>query len=550
MTTPTLPQTLRITHRVLMGISLALMLFYLLVYVLYAVNLIQFPFDYDQGEGFELVDAVMFSQGRWPYQSVEPYPFYASNYPPVFHLFQVPFVWVFGPAYWYGRLLGFLGTLVTAYVIGFAVYHDGVWRGTGGHRLMALMAGLAFLASNFIYHIGPLNRQHMTMVMFETLAVVTLAHSDSIEARAARRRTIALGLGLLIVAGYTKQLAAFSAVAVLLWMFLRNPRRALGWGVLFALVGGAIFAWMTWATHGEWWRQAILANVNQTRFDQVAGLFRLWFSLHGWLIVPAVLLCLYELYFERISLYFVWFMLTALLGGVSSGTWGGGDSYFATSIAAACILSGIFFSRWLRADFAFGADVYLTRVIRPLRALAPLITRAALIVVPVLFLAYGRAVLHMPTQGAGFETLASVLNITPNALNGFYDSAGRIAGGYADIGHFVTEKDHAAGWRIVDIIRASDKPTLSEEAGFNLAAGRDVITNPTQLLNVWLRGLYDGSELIGMIESQAFGVVILRAQFYPEPVLIAIERYYEQTETIQMNGFTYIVKRPRAVPLE
>lgn len=550
MTTPPPAKALHITHRVLMGIGLALMLFYFLVYVLYAVNLMQFPFDYDQGEGFELVDTVMFSQGRWPYQSVEPYPFYASNYPPVFHVLQVPFVWVFGPAYWYGRLLGFLGTLVTAYAIGFAVYRDGVRRGTGGHRLVALMAGLAFLASNFIYHIGPLNRQHMTMVMFETLAVVILAYSDTIESRTTRRRTIALGLGLLIIGGYTKQLAAFSAVAVLLWMFLRNPRRAIGWGVLFALVGGAIFAWMTWATDGEWWRQAILANVNQTRFDQVAGLFRLWFSLHGWLIVPAVLLCLYELYFERISLYFVWFTLTTLLGGVSSGTWGGGDSYFATSIAAACILSGIFFSRWLRGDFVFGADVYLTRVVRPLRPLAPLITRAALIIVPLLFLTYGRAVLHMPTQGAGFETLASALNITPNALNGFYDSAGRIAGGYADIGHFVTEQDHAAGWRIVDIIRESDKPVLSEEAGFSFAAGRDVITNPTQLLNVWLRGLYDGSELIGMIESQAFGAVILRAQFYPEPVLIAITRYYEQTETIAMNGFEYIIKRPRAVPLE
>lgn len=550
MNAPT-PRAWLTLHRALMGIGLALMLFYFIAYALYAINLMQFPFDYDQGEGFELVDTVMFSQGQWPYQSLEPYPFYASNYPPVFHVLQVPFVWVFGPAYWYGRLLGFLGTLVTAYAIGFAVYRDGVRRGTGGHKLIALMAGLAFLASNFIYHIGPLNRQHMTMVMFETLAVVILAYSDQITATRARRRTIALGLGLLIIAGYTKQLAAFTAIAALVWMFLRSPRRAVGWGVLFALVGGAIFAWMTWATGGEWWRQAILANANQTRFDQVAGLYRLWYSLHGWLIVPAALLCLYELYFERISLYFVWFVFTALLGGISSGTWGGGDSYFATSIAAACILSGIFFARLLRGDFQFPPEHYLSRIfINPLRGLSrPLIT-AALVIVPLLYIAYGRAVLHMPTQGAGFAQIADVFDITPNALNGFYDSAGRIAGGYADIGHFVTEEDHAAGWRITEIVRELDQPVLSEEAGFSFAAGRDVITNPTQLLNVWLRGLYDGTELIDMIESQAFGAVILRAQFYPEPVLIAIERYYEQTEVIPMNGFDYIIKRPRAEPLE
>ncbi|NJL57771.1 hypothetical protein HC928_23555, partial [bacterium] len=41
--------------RVLMVAALGLMVFYAVVYVVYAINLAQFPFDYDQGEGFELV---------------------------------------------------------------------------------------------------------------------------------------------------------------------------------------------------------------------------------------------------------------------------------------------------------------------------------------------------------------------------------------------------------------------------------------------------------------------------------------------------------------
>ena len=41
----------------------------------------RFPFDYDQGEGFELVDTIMLSEGQWPYRNAEVYPFYASNYP-------------------------------------------------------------------------------------------------------------------------------------------------------------------------------------------------------------------------------------------------------------------------------------------------------------------------------------------------------------------------------------------------------------------------------------------------------------------------------------
>lgn len=531
---------LRPLHNTLLAAALALLLFYFAVYVVYAANLISFPFDYDQGEGFELVDTIMFSQFRWPYQDTETYPFYSSNYPPLYHVLVAPFVWLFGPGYWYGRLFNFICTLIAAAAIGLAVYRDG-----GRHRLIALLAGLAFLASNTIYHIGPLFRQHITMVMFEVLAVVILAQAFPQQ----RRGRIALGLGLLIAAGYTKQLAAITAVAILLWMFLRSPRRGLVWGALFAASGVAIFAWMTVSTGGEWWRQAVLANVNELNFSQIIGLFRLWLGLHGFLILPAVLLILYELYLERISLYAVWFLMAALLGGIGAGTWGGGDSYYATAIAAMCILSGIFASRLLAGRWS-PYDNYVSRALRALLSRLPsrLLATAVLLLVPLFYLGYGRAVLHMPTEGPFFGPLASALGLEDNTGFAFYDSAGYVAGGYARIGYLTTPEDVAAGWRIVALIESTDRPVLSEEAGFSLAAGRDVITNPTQLLNLWLKGLYDGGELIDMIERQEFAYIILRAQFYPEPVLVAMARAYEQVETIHMNGFDYIILAPDPDP--
>src|SRR5690606_28069555 len=160
------------------------------------------------------------------------------------HVMLIPFAWLFGPAYWYGRLVGFLGTLVTASAIGYAV-----WRAER-HRTIAILAGLAFLASNTVYHIGPLFRQHMTMVMFETLAIVVLAHASEIEDAAKRRRAIATGLAFVLAAGYTKQLAIATAAAVFVFLFIRQPRRAVVWAVLFALVGGGIFLGMNIATDG------------------------------------------------------------------------------------------------------------------------------------------------------------------------------------------------------------------------------------------------------------------------------------------------------------
>ena len=335
--------------RIGLGVALAGLLFYLVVFVVYSANIITFPFDYDQGEGFELVDTVMFSQGQWPYQDTEAFPFYSSNYPPLFHILAVPFVWLFGPAYWYGRLLGFLGTLLTAAAIGYAVLR------AEGSRIAALLSGLAYLASNVIFHIGPLFRQHFFMVMFETLAVVLLASLSETMPRPRQRRVLLAGMILLLAAGYTKQLAVITCAAVFAYLFVVNPRRCLGWAIGLAVVAGAIFLGIDRATGGQWWLNIITANVNAFIPGQFVGLFRQWIGLHGALLIPAGLVVLYELYLDRLSLYSVWFVV-ATAGTILAGKWGAGDSYFATAIAAACILSGIFAARTLRGTWRLPED--------------------------------------------------------------------------------------------------------------------------------------------------------------------------------------------------
>jgi hypothetical protein len=521
----------------LFSVALVILGFAFFVYCAYAVNLMQFPFDYDQGEGFELVDTILFSQGQMPYRNTEEFPFYSSNYPPLYHVIAAPFVWFFGNEYWFGRGLSFLSTLITAGAIGYVVLKN------GGNRWVALLAGMAYLSANTVYHIGPLFRQHISMVMFETLGVIILA--TAIPKR--QTRWIALGFLMIILAGYTKQLAAITAVAILAWFFIQNPRRMIVWAIGFGVVGGLIFLWLNIVTNGEWWRQAIVANTGAINVIQVFALYNLYFKLYGFLIIPAVAFVIYEVYFDRISLYSIWFVVALLLGGTASGTWGGGDSYFSTSIAALCITSGILLSRLANRTFTLPHN-YLSFVLKPLRPLAPQLAIIGMLIVPLLYVGYGRATFKMPTDGM-FAPLAQLLNVQPNAMGRFYDSAGYDVGGYAQIGHFTTQADIDAGYRIVEIILSSDKPTLSEEAGFSLEAGRDVITNPTQLLNLYNTRQFTGERLIEMLENQEFAFIILRARFYPEPVLIAMDTYYEGFEIVPLNGFNYEILRPRDVPL-
>jgi hypothetical protein len=523
--------------KVLMIGATVVLLFALLVLCAYAWNLMTFPYDYDQGEGFELVDTILFSQFRSPYQNTDSYPFYSSNYPPLYHVIAAPFVWILGEAYWYGRFLSFISALVAAAAIAYAVYRE------GQNRWIAALSGLAFLSSNTVYHIAPLFRQHIMMVMFETLAVVVLAYAFP------KRQTKLIGIGLLllIAAGYTKQLAAITTVAVLAWMILRNPRRGILWSIGFTVIGGFIFLWMTLATGGEWWRQAILANVNDFDPYQTFGLVKLWLRLHGFLIIPALLLALHDIYFGRISLYTAWFIVATVLGAAGSGKWGGGDSYLATSIAGLCILSGIFLSRTYGRAWVFPQN-YLTRLFEFTgdHAEAPLrkFYIGVILLIPICYMGYGVSTFKMPTAGNFFGVIADVLQIEPNVMGRHYDSVGYTVLGYASIGHFVTESDRAAGDAIVAEIRQTDAPVMSEEAGFSLAAGREVITNPTQLRNLWYAGLWEGSELLSMIENQEFGLIILRAQFYPVPVLETMGQHYTVDEVISMNGFDYLLLRP------
>ena len=58
--------------------------------------------------------------------------------------------------------------------------------------------------------------------------------------------------------------------------------------------------------------------------------------------------------------------------------------------------------------------------------------------------------------------------------------------------------------------------------------------------------MFDSTALVKMIEDRDFGLIIFRAQFYPVDVLQAIARAYQQTETVEMNGFEYLILCPKS----
>lgn len=505
---------------------LALLAFvgYLVVYSVYAVALFRWPYDYDQGEGFELYDAILYSQGEWPYRDNTVFPFYASNYPPLFHLLIVPLLPLLGPKLIAGRLVSFIGTLVTAGAIAVIVRRE-----TKGWLLPAL-SGLAFLSSNIVYQVGPLCRLHMTMVMFETLSVAFLA---GFQHPHHGRRNLLLGLFFLLCAGYTKQLAVFTVIAALSFVFLRDMKKAILGGLGLLIVTGVLFLLIDAATEGQWMINIIQANVNE--FDYLRSLSYLtqWFKLYPVLILLSLGLLVYELFWDRLSVYAVWLVFGVGMG-LLSGKWGAGPAYFATAIACVCVMAGRALAR-LRSEL-------------PKRW--PQAVSGLSIAIPLLFLLQSGFTIHLPTGSSILTPLARILGVEGSTMQGghncvplaYYDSSG-----YTQLGHLLTAEDYAAGEEILSYVRSADGPPFSEEAAFSLLTGEPVVTNPTQLYNLYNNGMLDTSEIVQRINSQEFGVVILRAQFYPQPVLDAIGQNYRPVDHICMNGFTYHILSPLRV---
>lgn len=504
--------------KILTLLALAVFILYLVIYCVYALALFQFPYDYDQGEGFELNDSLLFSQGQWPYRSDEVYPFYSSNYPPLFHLLVIPLFAIFGPTLTAGRVLSFAATLLIAALVGWVV-HSKTRDGP-----IAAISGLMVLASNFIYHVGPLFRQHMLMVLFELLAVIAITHYDDPKHG---KRNVVLAMLALLAAGYTKQLSVATVAAVLAFLLLRSPRKSIVAGLGLAVVAGGIFVWMNVATDGQWFLNTITANANAYDYRQALQLYGQFFSLHFWIAALAIGYSVYELYWDRLSAYTVWFVF-AFANSALSGKWGAGESYFATAVVAACVLSGL----------AIG------KIKEHLPQRFPRMAMIVGVLIPLLYLAQAWGVRHLPTDGPVFGTVADLMGVGRGASvyagYPYYDAIG-----YTQVGHLPTDDDTVAGDKIAQMIRASNLPALTEEAMLALRAGQPVVTNPTQLLNLWNSDALDPTELIAAIDRQAFGLVVFRAQFYPPPVLQAIGARYAPVTDVTMNGFQYRILAPR-----
>ena len=218
-------------------------------------------------------DKDMKSTINTPHISLPPYNI--ANYPPFFILVQVPFVWIFGPALWYGRLISLLCTLLAALFTGLTIWS------LVRDRLAAIAGGLLLLVIPYVLHWSPLTRIDNLALALLAAGLFTIAHKPE-----SRKRRI-LAAVLLLLAIYTRQsyglagpLAVFmflllsAAASVEYQPDLKNALRQ-GWhqALEFALwlggLGLALFLLLNLLTKGGFFFHIVTANVNPFYWETV-----------------------------------------------------------------------------------------------------------------------------------------------------------------------------------------------------------------------------------------------------------------------------------------
>jgi 4-amino-4-deoxy-L-arabinose transferase-like glycosyltransferase len=328
--------------------------------------LFSYTLDYGEGPLLDQTLRLAHFQNIYRFDLNQP-PYTISNYPPFFPLIQVPFMWIFGPALWYGRLLSILSILASAVLIGLtlqAITHS---------NLAGVASGLVLLVIPYVFYWSPLNRiDNLALVLSWTgLYVIVRGSSRQAQQQAETRSSYSVlksfqndltgqpwlitGAAFLVAAIFTRQSYALAApLAAFVWLVHLAPRRrALH---LAAMVAGAsllLVLLLTLTSLGGFYTNVVTANVNpflwsivhdyataiwsNMRFMVVgaaafllAGAIKPWRAAAWWLVAP--------------------YLIGAVLSGLTIGKVGSNVNYLLEFSAALSLAAGALIA-WLNKNY-------------------------------------------------------------------------------------------------------------------------------------------------------------------------------------------------------
>jgi hypothetical protein len=252
-------------RRVALGAATALLLatqgLGVLLFLRHGWDALAFPYPLNYGEGPLLDQSVRLAHLQDIYRTdLSAAPYVVANYPPLFMLAQVPFVWLFGPALWYGRMISLLSVAAVALFVGLTLH------ALTRDRIASIAGGLIFPAMPYVVRWSSLSRVDSLGLALSWAGLFVVARWPE------RRWSVFVSALLLVAAVYTRQTYILAApVAAFVWLAAQGQRRRAIETV--AIAGGAglvLFALLNLFTAGGFYLNTVTANLNDFRWERVS----------------------------------------------------------------------------------------------------------------------------------------------------------------------------------------------------------------------------------------------------------------------------------------
>jgi hypothetical protein len=327
----------------------------------------RFPIDY--GEGPLLDQTLRLASGEQIYDNdFSTPPYTISNYPPVFLLVQAPLAKLFGPAYWYGRLISILSALLTALFIGLTLHT------LTGDIVSSVVGGLLLLTIPYIQFWSNLDRIDTLALMFSWAALFVLVRWPD------RLWGILLTAALLVLSIYTRQSYALAApLAAFVWLFFeRSWRKAVQLALITGGAAAVLFLLINLLTSGGFFLNIVTANVNPFFWNAVRETFENIGKHFAILLVIILLFLVLERFRGRTRTWMLAlpYLIGATLSAITIGkdgsnvnylfelsaafaftggaamAWIGRNAWLKAAVAAALFFQVAILNQWVQEDFA------------------------------------------------------------------------------------------------------------------------------------------------------------------------------------------------------
>ncbi len=471
-----------------------------------------YPYELDYGEGIVLWQAQHVSTLAAAYHPIAQYPYVVFHYPPLYQAVSLVVSKLTGDLLLAGRLVSLLSTLGICLTLAWIVY-----RSLPERAPKIAKTGGAILAAALPCGLKPLDWAQLMRVDMLALWLTFAGLAAFILGKTAAARYAAFVL--FIAALYTRQTLISAPLACLAVAAILNIRQAIKLLGFALALGAAVMMWLLVATHGQILLHIFVYNENPfsvrraiTYVDQnlqwtlpllvLAGaaaagpLLDVARALRRRTLLPLRVRLATSTYRVALLTLTVHFLLSGVLS-LAIGKVGSNINYFLECDLSACALAGLLLGRliWGSRKTAWASPAAAVAYLLPLLLIAQ----------------QAETGIHsMPTVSVSQER--------------------------AD---YIRSSE-----ALVDILRTSPEPVMSENMTLLYRAAKQVPFEPAIVAGLAEVGIWDETPLVDMIRKRRFSVMIIRqldgSFLYSPGVAGAIEENYHPAE--RYGG--YSVYRP------